>query len=148
MPPARSLSICTVSLEKDDAQIDFLVMSCHNPTVAHDDGFDGYAVWADIPQIISGESNRNVRFAPLAGDQVYADNWQERVLAAKSDEERLQLYLDVYRTFWSHIHYRRLLCALPAVMMWDDHDITDGWAQPSSHSCPARLNSSRNGTIS
>jgi hypothetical protein len=113
--------------DKDDGQIDFLMMSCHNPTVAHADGFDGHAVWADIPQIISSESNKNVRFAFLVGDQVYADDWQTRLLAAKSDDERLQLYLDVYRTFWSNIHYRRVLCALPAMMMWDDHDIADGW---------------------
>jgi hypothetical protein len=113
--------------DNDDSQIDFLIMSCHNPTVAREDGFDGHAVWADIPQIIAGESNRNVRFALLVGDQVYADDWQERVIAANTDDERLRLYLDVYRTFWSHIHYRRVLCALPAMMMWDDHDITDGW---------------------
>jgi hypothetical protein len=113
--------------DSDDAQIDFLLMSCHNPTVSKADGFEGYAVWADIPQIIAGESNRNVRFALLIGDQVYADDWQDRILAAKSDEERTQLYLDVYKTLWSNIHYRRVLCSLPAVVMWDDHDITDGW---------------------
>lgn len=122
----KELTFRTISANVD-APIDFLMMSCHNPTVAREDGFDGHAVWADIPQIIAGESNKNVRFALLVGDQVYADEWQERVLAAKTDDERTALYLDVYRTFWSNIHYRRVLCALPAMMMWDDHDITDGW---------------------
>jgi hypothetical protein len=46
-----------------NAQIDFLLMSCHNPTVSKADGFDGYAVWADIPQLISAESNKNVQAA-------------------------------------------------------------------------------------
>jgi len=122
----NELCFRTLSDSEDD-QIDFLMMSCHNPTVSRADGFDGHAVWADIPQIISGESNKNVRFALLVGDQVYADEWQLRVLAAKTEEERVGLYLDVYRTFWSSIHYRRVLCSLPAMMMWDDHDITDGW---------------------
>jgi hypothetical protein len=109
------------------AQIDFLAMSCHNPTVATDDGFDGHAIWADLPQIISRHSNRNVRFALLVGDQVYADDWQEKILKEATPEGRRQLYLEVYRRYWSNIHYRRVMCRLPAVMMWDDHDITDGW---------------------
>lgn len=110
-----------------DAQIDFVVMSCHNPAVAQEDGFEGHAVWADLPQIISRHSNQNVRFALLVGDQVYADEWQERIRQEATEEGRLRLYLEVYRRHWSNIYYRRVLCRLPAVMMWDDHDITDGW---------------------
>jgi hypothetical protein len=110
-----------------NTQIDFVVMSCHNPTVSGADGFEGHAVWADLPQIISRDSNCNVRFALMVGDQVYADEWQDRILAEKTEAGRLSLYLDVYRKFWSNIHYRRVLCRLPAVMIWDDHDITDGW---------------------
>lgn len=108
-------------------QVDFLLLSCHNPTVAGADGFDGHAVWADLPQIISRESNKDVRFALLIGDQVYADEWEDRVLKEQDEQARLGLYLSAYRRFWSNIHYRRVLCSLPAVMMWDDHDITDGW---------------------
>jgi hypothetical protein len=120
------------TLPTGDEQLDFVVMSCHNPTVAAADGFDGHAVWADLPQILGAESNTNVRFALLVGDQVYADDWKERILAAKTDEERIALYLSVYRRFWSHIHYRRVMCSLPAVMMWDDHDIMDGWGSEAS----------------
>ena len=122
----KDLHFHTLS-EDNAAQIDFLVMSCHNPTVARQDGFDGHAVWADIPQIISRESNRSVRFALLVGDQVYADDWEVQILSAKSKEERIRLYLSAYRAAWSNIHYRRVMCSLPATMIWDDHDITDGW---------------------
>lgn len=108
-------------------QIDFLIMSCHNPTVSKQDGNDGHAVWADIPQIISSESNKRVRFAILGGDQIYADEKQTELLAETDPKKRLNIYLEIYRKFWSHIHYRRILCRLPSVMMWDDHDITDGW---------------------
>jgi phosphodiesterase/alkaline phosphatase D-like protein len=114
------------------AQIDFVVMSCHNPTVAMADGFEGHAVWADLPQIISSDSNQNVRFALMVGDQVYADEWQAKILAEPSEQGRLALYLEVYRKFWSNIHYRRVLCRLPAMMIWDDHDITDGWGSELS----------------
>jgi phosphodiesterase/alkaline phosphatase D-like protein len=102
-------------------------MSCHNPTVSGADGFDGHAVWADLPQIISRESNKSVRFVLLVGDQAYADDWETQLLDEPNADARLRLYLSAYRRFWSNIHYRRVMCALPAVMMWDDHDITDGW---------------------
>lgn len=122
----NDLHFRTLSADAND-QIDFLMMSCHNPTVAGQDGFDGHAVWADIPQIVSRDSNKSVRFALLVGDQVYADDWKDRVLKEQNAAARLKLYLSVYRKFWSNIHYRRVMCSLPAVMMWDDHDITDGW---------------------
>lgn len=120
------LHFTTLSDNPED-QIDFLVMSCHNPTVSRTDGFDGHAVWADIPQIISMESNKAVRFALLVGDQVYADDWEAQILGAPDHQARLRLYLSAYRAFWSNINYRRVLCSIPAAMIWDDHDITDGW---------------------
>ncbi len=123
---SNDLHFRTLSDDADE-QIDFVMMSCHNPTVAGEDGYEGHAVWADIPQIISVESNKEVRFAVLVGDQVYADAWQNAILAEEDDQARLKLYLEAYRRFWSNIHYRRVMCSLPAVMMWDDHDITDGW---------------------
>lgn len=116
----------TLSSNPDD-QVDFLLMSCHNPTVSAADGFDGHAVWADLPQIVGRESNKNVRFALLVGDQIYADEWEAALLEEEGEQARLRLYLEAYRRFWSNIHYRRVLCSLPAVMIWDDHDITDGW---------------------
>ena len=141
--PAQSLPLPLEGLtEKDlhfrtlsadpNVQIDFVVMSCHNPTVSQLDGFEGHAVWADLPQIIGRESNKKVRFALLVGDQVYADEWQDRVLQEEDEERRLRLYLSAYRRFWSNIHYRRVMCSLPAVMIWDDHDITDGWGSEAS----------------
>jgi hypothetical protein len=122
----KDLQFCTLS-DDTNAQIDFLLMSCHNPTVSGADGFDGHAVWADLPQIISRESNKSVRFVLLVGDQAYADDWETQLLDEPNADARLRLYLSAYRRFWSNIHYRRVMCALPAVMMWDDHDITDGW---------------------
>lgn len=108
-------------------QLDFLLMSCHYPATKKDDGFDGFGVWRQIPEIIQGEQNANVRFAILAGDQVYADDVEAQVLAERDPLKRKQLYLRIYKTFWDNVHYRRVLCRLPAVLMWDDHDITDGW---------------------
>ena len=108
-----------------DHQLDFLVMSCHNPETAALDGANGFAVWEQMPAIIS--HNKNVRFALLLGDQIYADEVERRVLREKSPGKSVELYLRVYRKYWSDVRYRRVLCQLPAYLMWDDHDITDGW---------------------
>ena len=108
-------------------QLDFLLMTCHHPGTKKDDGFDGFAVWNRIPDIIATEQNANVRFAILAGDQIYADEIETKVLDEEDPIKKRQHYLEVYRKFWNSEHYRRVLCRLPAVLMWDDHDITDGW---------------------
>lgn len=108
-------------------QLDFLLMTCHHPGTKQDDGFDGFAVWNRIPEIIATEQNANVRFAILAGDQIYADEIETKVLDEEDPIKKRQHYLEVYRKFWNSEHYRRVLCRLPAVLMWDDHDITDGW---------------------
>jgi alkaline phosphatase D len=118
--------------ERADEQIDFLLMSCHNPHEAGNDDYDGHAVWADIPEIISRENNGSLRFAILGGDQVYADEWKDRILQATTEETRVALYLTAYKSFWRNIHYRRVLCRLPAVLMWDDHDIVNSWGSDNS----------------
>ena len=89
-------------------QLDFLLMSCHNPdTAKKTDGFKGFGVWAQIPQIMS--SNENVRFAILAGDQAYGDEIETQVLKEPDLRRRQELYLGVYRKFWDNEHYRRVL---------------------------------------
>jgi alkaline phosphatase D len=108
-----------------EQQLDFLVMSCHNPETAALDGENGFAVWTRIPDIIA--CNRNVRFALLLGDQIYADEVETAVQDEPEARERVALYLGIYRKYWSDVRYRRVLCQLPSYLMWDDHDITDGW---------------------
>ena len=115
----------TLPIDGFNDHLDFLLMSCHNPGNTPKDGADGFAVWARIPDII--KENQNVRFAILAGDQIYADEVEARVLGEPDLRKRQELYLGVYQKFWDNIHYRKVLCSLPAYLMWDDHDITDGW---------------------
>ncbi|MGZ8846180.1 MAG: alkaline phosphatase D family protein [Pyrinomonadaceae bacterium] len=89
--------------------------------------YNGFAVWQQIPEIIRVDQNANVRFAILAGDQVYADDIEAQVLEERDPGKRKELYLRIYKEFWDNIEYRKVLCRVPAVLMWDDHDITDGW---------------------
>lgn len=118
----------TFPADEELGSLNFLLMSCHDPTQCEDDGADGFAIWSALDQI---RDTNDVRFALLAGDQVYGDHIQEKLLAEKSPLKRIQLYLGLYQKLWSHPIYRRTLCSLPSYLMWDDHDITDGWGSRS-----------------
>lgn len=111
---------------------DFMLLSCHNPDLyAQKNGGDGYEVWKAMPQVLSPQQTHSgksrVLFALMGGDQVYADDWRNRLLDAKSVEEKIEIYFQVYERYWSNPAYREVLCSLPAYLMWDDHDIMDGW---------------------
>lgn len=123
----KHLRFWTLPLDGYGRQLDFLLMSCHNPETKEEDGFGGFAVWNQIPEIIKVDQNANVRFAILAGDQIYTDAVEAQVLAERDAQKRKQLYLSIYKKFWDNVEYRKVLCSVPAILMWDDHDITDGW---------------------
>lgn len=81
----------------------------------------------------------------MGGDQVYADEiwsafdeleaWLERPWATANQEEvdaqlatRIDtFYLELYLRRWSNPILAQMLASVPTVMMWDDHDIIDGW---------------------
>jgi phosphodiesterase/alkaline phosphatase D-like protein len=115
----------TLPIDGFNDQMDFLLMSCHDPEASPNDGANGFAVWARMPDII--KENQNVRFAILAGDQIYADDKEAELLKEPDLRKQQELYLGVYQKFWDNVFYRKVLCSLPAYLMWDDHDITDGW---------------------
>ena len=39
-----------------------------------------------------------------------------------------QFYAQVYVARWSQAEPARVFAQVPSIMMWDDHDIFDGWA--------------------
>ncbi len=76
------------------------------------------------------------------GDQVYSDGnedfdvWRllrrvHREIVAETPERQHEImtswYRDVYRGYWGHLALRRVLRSFPTYMMWDDHEICDGW---------------------
>lgn len=86
----------------------------------------------------------------MGGDQIYADSifnekqplyaWSLKPLAQQrnapvSDSLKLridQFYLETYLRSWTQSPaIRWCLASIPSLMMWDDHDIIDGWgSQP------------------
>lgn len=82
----------------------------------------------------------------LGGDQIYGDEiWTKRVptmrewsrrpkdariVAKFTDDMRRQVekfYFDVYVERWAQPEVAAVLASIPTAMMWDDHDIFDGW---------------------
>jgi hypothetical protein len=78
------------------------------------------------------------------GDQVYADSlrpllknlrrqqkWSRQELLQQdgADVQKLldDFYFDLYLERWQDTELRPLLAQIPAVSIWDDHDIIDGW---------------------
>ena len=66
-----------------------------------------------------------IRFAILGGDQVYLDEAASKM--GKDEKTRAAAILEAYRAHWSSSSYRKILCSIPSYLMWDDHDIIDGW---------------------
>ncbi|HEY6817694.1 MAG TPA: alkaline phosphatase D family protein [Croceibacterium sp.] len=81
----------------------------------------------------------------MGGDQVYADamwsqlptmrSWAELNFRAGNEapatpemiRDLERFYFDLYTSRWAQEEVRQLLASVPTVMMWDDHDLIDGW---------------------
>lgn len=82
-------------------------------------------------------SRKNAAFLLTVGDQVYADHersnaWQES-LDGSSQKSPLELYRDVYQRHWSFPEMQMVLGNFPTFMIWDDHEITNGWGSSKKH---------------
>ena len=81
----------------------------------------------------------------LGGDQVYADSIWEVVSSIKAwnklpnakankatftkqmQSQVEKFYFDLYTERWDQPEVARMMATVPAISMWDDHDIFDGW---------------------
>jgi phosphodiesterase/alkaline phosphatase D-like protein len=119
------------------------LVSCNG---AHevDDPAQRYELWRRLKeQIALGRVDLIVH----AGDQVYSDPFLrtyvprlDREGGASADmlEPLTQEYRRVYANTWSVPEVADVLTSCPSVMMWDDHDICDGWGSNDGDERPAR----------
>ncbi len=111
----------------------FLFASCHHPRHVEWDGLSGNAFIRDILRRLAQEPGRRPDGLFFIGDQIYADDWwEEHLFLPWRDPEqrflgRLATYADCYDFFWRPWPWADLLRQAPSYMMWDDHDIRDGW---------------------
>lgn len=81
-------------------------------------------------------NNANARLVLGTGDQVYVDgtpelsiwHWLRKVQDHNpSREQMVEWYRDIYRGYWGIPEVQRIFRGFPNYMMWDDHEIVDGW---------------------
>ncbi len=82
-------------------------------------------VWRDVPAL--------ARWQQLDRDAQLQADWTPELAEAVAD-----FYFDRYCRLWSQPDLAPLLASIPSLMMWDDHDIFDGWGShaPGLQQCP------------
>ena len=110
--------------------------SCNQP---FEDGRNGtlsvHPVAGIYPAIARLLERRQARFMLLLGDQIYSDGvksiklreMSRRREPPPSECELREAYRFLYRGYFNERGYRTLLEAVPSLMIWDDHDISDNW---------------------
>jgi hypothetical protein len=76
-------------------------------------------------------------FVLMMGDQVYMDEDPPDIFAQFFDADRAtrrQAMASKYRFNWIRDPVAKLLASTPCYMLWDDHDIRDGWGSLASDS--------------
>jgi PhoD-like phosphatase len=69
-------------------------------------------------------------FVLMVGDQLYMDEDKPDTFEEElesSSARRREAMAEKYRLNWSRDPVNRMLANMPTYMMWDDHDIRDGW---------------------
>ena len=115
---------------------------------------DKNALWKDIAKRHREAATSSDRYQVLlmGGDQVYADSMWDMVkplrawnhlswsVGGKPNREKFKpatatlvaglqehFYKTMYCDRWNQPEVREVLARIPTIMMWDDHDIMDGW---------------------
>ncbi|MGE3912062.1 MAG: alkaline phosphatase D family protein, partial [Chloroflexota bacterium] len=114
----------------------FAFGSCHQPFGPPEHGVlpvtPGAGIFRQMSTVLAHE---DARFLALIGDQIYSDGVEpldvredaRTATIPPSDEQLREQYRWLYRGYFNVTPFRELLESRPALMYWDDHDITEGW---------------------
>ncbi len=103
-----------------------------------------YVLW---PRLRAEIASGGVDLIIHAGDQVYSDPMLERSLPKLDDEggappelfePLLREFRQIYVDSWSVPEVADVLASVPSIMMWDDHEICDGWGSNDRDDLPSR----------
>ena len=103
-----------------------------------------YVLW---PRLRAEIAAGRVDLIIHGGDQVYSDPLLERYVPKLDDEggappelfgPLLEEFRRIYVEAWTVPEVAEVLASCPSVMMWDDHDICDGWGSNDADDRPSR----------
>ncbi len=123
----------------------FALLTCHMPykkslfghtRVVNDE------MWEYLENVLARHRDE-VSLVAALGDQVYSDGIRHEDLNLRMRLEKtmrrdggellpdrdtmVAWYREVYRAYWGFLPLRRVYSSFPTYMMWDDHEIMDGW---------------------
>jgi len=119
------------------SDIQFTAISCNSLKV--DGVWERFAAYVEESQ---------PRFLLMMGDQVYIDDDPPDIFDEHFDSSetvRRKALAEKYRLNWQREPVRRVLANVATYMIWDDHEIRDGWGSfaPDSPTMAARFPGSR-----
>jgi alkaline phosphatase D len=129
--------------EEGDVDFSFGLISCHKPRNGKLKRIDD--MWGMLADKMG---DKDSRFLIQAGDQVYCDSDSFTLNAWKRSLELLQgpptpgqdphrkmvdFYREVYLDSWGFAPVQKVMSSFPQFMIWDDHEITDGWGSKAEH---------------
>lgn len=126
------------------APLSFAFYSCHMPYTCSLFGntkVEGMEIWDAMHEVMERHHSEDFRYLIAGGDQVYTDGvdtlniWKylNKVMRRDgqalhpSQEEMLSYYRDIYRGYWGFPSLRKVYSRFPTYMIWDDHELGDGW---------------------
>lgn len=121
------------TLDNNIESFSFGLVSCNKPkSFDHENELSYRNMWSNLFQEMS---SHNAAFILLAGDQVYADHkkfnaWKKSL---DSPGSSLKFYRDAYYKHWNFHEMQMVLSNFPSFMIWDDHEITNGWGSSDEH---------------
>lgn len=143
-PGLSSVDLRFQTLPENPDEIEFVLMSCHGiEAYEHDPknkAINTWRMWSKLDTYL--KDNDRCRLLVLGGDQVYMDDtFKEDISNYKSltKDQATQKAYDVYVLYWGDPLYRKAMAQFPAILMWDDHDLIDGWGSREA----AKLKSNR-----
>ncbi len=125
--------------------------SCHMPYPSGG-GVRNISQWKRMETVLD---EFNADFAIGCGDQVYSDGnkhvsiWaflkkmKSKMLKLDQDERirvMVSWYRDIYRGYWGHKEVQAFFAKIPQYMIWDDHEIMDGWGSYTDKELAKELN--------
>ncbi|MCT7971676.1 alkaline phosphatase D family protein [Laspinema olomoucense] len=123
--------LCFQTFPEHPKTINFGIYSCHMPYEGRQ--LASMEMWDQFEQELS---KVNARFVLATGDQVYVDGnsdlsiweWLRKVKSQNpTREDMITWYRDIYRGYWGIPQVQRIYRRFPTYMIWDDHEILDGW---------------------
>ena len=135
----------TPPAEDEKRALQFALFSCHMPYAVHGlfskrTELTNLDMWDFLDATLKRHEDE-VDLVIAGGDQCYSDGvatlniWQhlnrtmrrEDGLLLPDEEAMRSWYRDVYRGYWGFESVQRVFEGFPTYMIWDDHEIGDGW---------------------